>query len=176
LIIGLDLVLSDATRHHPGLTDRVAMMQCDQADRGQLQRVIDQFGGGFDIIIDDGGHTMEQQQVTLGFLFPFLKNDGLFFIEDLHTSKHFVEGHLYNPEKKATTLGMLHSLIETETVGHDIGYMLPEEAAYVEQHVASVNVHFRRDMEKRMPKQAAGSIFAALQKSPVSGGCGAPLL
>ena len=41
---------------------------------------------GFDIIIDDGGHTMEQQQVSFKTLFPLLKQGGIYVIEDLHTS------------------------------------------------------------------------------------------
>ena len=40
----------------------------------------------FDIIIDDGGHTMHQQQTSFETLFPRLKEGGLYVIEDLHTS------------------------------------------------------------------------------------------
>ena len=41
----------------------------------------------FDIILDDGGHTMLQQQLTLKVMFlDHLKEGGLFIIEDLHTS------------------------------------------------------------------------------------------
>ena len=39
-----------------------------------------------DIIIDDGGHTMNQQITTLKCCFPHLKNDGVFIVEDTHTS------------------------------------------------------------------------------------------
>lgn len=41
---------------------------------------------GFDIIIDDGGHTMKQQIETFKQLFPEMKSGGLYVIEDLHTS------------------------------------------------------------------------------------------
>jgi hypothetical protein len=40
----------------------------------------------FDIILDDGGHTMKQQQVTFGYLIDFVKPGGFFILEDLHTS------------------------------------------------------------------------------------------
>ena len=36
----------------------------------------------FDFIIDDGSHRPEHQQVSLGFLFKYLKDGGLYFIED----------------------------------------------------------------------------------------------
>jgi len=39
-----------------------------------------------DIVIDDGGHTMYQQEVTFETLFPHVSNDGVYLCEDLHTS------------------------------------------------------------------------------------------
>lgn len=40
----------------------------------------------FDIIIDDGGHTMQQQIVTLLKTYPKLKEGGTYLVEDTHTS------------------------------------------------------------------------------------------
>lgn len=40
----------------------------------------------FDIIIDDGGHTMNQQITSLKCLFPKLKDGGIYLCEDTHTS------------------------------------------------------------------------------------------
>jgi ubiquinone/menaquinone biosynthesis C-methylase UbiE len=42
--------------------------------------------GTFDIIIDDGGHTMNQQITTLNSMFPHLNDGGVFAVEDTHTS------------------------------------------------------------------------------------------
>ncbi|HSJ68828.1 MAG TPA: class I SAM-dependent methyltransferase [Anditalea sp.] len=39
-----------------------------------------------DILIDDGGHTMEQQIVTFEEMFDHVKDDGVYLAEDLHTS------------------------------------------------------------------------------------------
>ncbi len=39
-----------------------------------------------DILIDDGGHTMQQQIVTFEELFDMVKPDGVYLCEDLHTS------------------------------------------------------------------------------------------
>ncbi|NBW09207.1 MAG: hypothetical protein EBR82_14405 [Caulobacteraceae bacterium] len=47
--------------------------------------VLKQFEG-FDIVIDDGGHTMKQQIETFKQLFPTVRKGGLYVIEDLHTS------------------------------------------------------------------------------------------
>jgi len=40
----------------------------------------------FDFIVDDGGHTMEQQIQTFKSTFPRLKNGGVYICEDVHTS------------------------------------------------------------------------------------------
>jgi len=42
-------------------------------------------GDNFDIIIDDGGHTMKQQQISLKYLFNAVKPGGYYVLEDLHT-------------------------------------------------------------------------------------------
>jgi Methyltransferase domain len=57
----------------------------DQMDPDFLRRVAEEHGP-FDIIIDDGGHGMEQQIVTAETLFPLLKDGGVFLVEDSHTS------------------------------------------------------------------------------------------
>lgn len=40
----------------------------------------------FDIVIDDGGHRMDQQLTTLQYVFPHLKEGGVYVVEDTHTS------------------------------------------------------------------------------------------
>ncbi|TFV87770.1 class I SAM-dependent methyltransferase [Blastococcus sp. CT_GayMR16] len=57
----------------------------DQTDADFLRRVAGQHGP-FDIIIDDGGHEMQQQIVTTETLFPLLADGGVFLVEDTHTS------------------------------------------------------------------------------------------
>ena len=40
--------------------------------------------GPYDIIIDDGGHTPEEQMVTFEALWPYIAPGGIYVIEDLH--------------------------------------------------------------------------------------------
>ena len=42
--------------------------------------------GGYDVIVDDGGHTMKQQLASLRVLWPAVSSGGLYVIEDLQTS------------------------------------------------------------------------------------------
>lgn len=58
----------------------------NQESPEELQKVVAKTGGEFDIIIDDGGHTMNQQIVSFRTLFPYVKSGGIYIIEDLHTS------------------------------------------------------------------------------------------
>lgn len=42
--------------------------------------------GPFDIILDDGGHTMVQQLISFEYLYSHVRPDGLYVCEDIHTS------------------------------------------------------------------------------------------
>lgn len=39
-----------------------------------------------DLLLDDGGHTMNQQIVTFQQMFPHIREGGIYFCEDCHTS------------------------------------------------------------------------------------------
>lgn len=57
----------------------------DQEDPEFLMQVAKDHGP-FDVIIDDGGHTMSQQIVSAETLFPVLNDGGVYLVEDCHTS------------------------------------------------------------------------------------------
>ncbi len=42
--------------------------------------------GNIDIVLDDGGHTFEQQIITIENILPNIKDTGLIVVEDTHTS------------------------------------------------------------------------------------------
>ncbi len=65
--------------------DNVKILIGDQSDKIFLQSIIDTTQP-FDIIIDDGGHTMVQQINTFEVLYDHVKPGGVFLCEDLHTS------------------------------------------------------------------------------------------
>lgn len=72
--------------------------------------------GEFDIIIDDGGHTMVQQINSFKALFPFVKKGGFYVIEDLHSSywkAYGGHGTLERPKAgKNTCVEFLKQLVE----------------------------------------------------------------
>jgi SAM-dependent methyltransferase len=93
-------------------SDRIKTFVGDQANRSQLMAFVGQAGGGFDIILDDGGHHMNHQQVSLGFLFKYLKPGGYYVIEDVHMSlPQFWKGYGVWKDGRNSTLNMLFKLI-----------------------------------------------------------------
>ena len=80
-IIGVDINPQCAGLAEPGIEIVIG----DQEDPATHKRLRDRFGE-FDIVIDDGGHTMAQQIVTFQELYPAIKASGIYLAEDLHTS------------------------------------------------------------------------------------------
>ena len=82
----LHFIDKDTNNPNRYISSRAAYHFLDQADSQAIQQFIAQVGGNFDLIIDDGGHTMNQQITSFMELFPALKSGGIYVIEDLHTS------------------------------------------------------------------------------------------
>jgi hypothetical protein len=84
----------------------------DQADRGFWKNYLKD-KPKFDIIIEDGGHYMQQQIVTYEELYHHVSDDGVYLCEDLHTSYwNELGGGLNNPnsfiEYSKKFIDMLH--------------------------------------------------------------------
>jgi len=65
--------------------ERVEIFIGDQGDRAFLKQLREQIGT-VDILLDDGGHTMQQQQATFEELFSMVSENGVYMCEDMHTS------------------------------------------------------------------------------------------
>lgn len=64
--------------------DRIRTFVADQGDPGDLDAFLQAAGRPeFDIVIDDGSHRPDHQQVSLAFFLPRLKPHGVYVIEDL---------------------------------------------------------------------------------------------
>lgn len=116
----------------------------DQANREDLQMFVDSSGGKFDVIIDDGGHYMDHQQVSLGFLFEHLNEGGLFIIEDVHTSiPAYYDGFGRDSTLSNTTLKIFTDYIMTEDI--DSEYMTDEEKVYLETWIDYIEIYKRKN-------------------------------
>ena len=68
------------------LSNRSKLHMVDQSNPAQLTKYVQEVGGEFDIIIDDGSHMVEHQITSFRTLFPHLKSGGVYVIEDLFSS------------------------------------------------------------------------------------------
>lgn len=89
-------------------SDRIHTFVCDQTNHSLLNDLFSE--KDFDLIIDDGGHTMDQQQKSILSLFSKLKSNGFYIIEDLHTSLR--PGHYGVNNTSQTTLEFVKSLTD----------------------------------------------------------------
>lgn len=99
-------------------TDRATIFTGDQADVAFLNEFVTATTSGdqplFDIVIDDGGHTMNQQLTSLQHLWKIVKPGGIYFIEDLQTS--YWDGYGGDPstkdENKQTMMKYIYELAD----------------------------------------------------------------
>ncbi len=105
---------------------------CNQSDRDQLNNLAAKTYSQFDIIIDDGGHMMHQQQITLATMFKYLKSGGIFVIEDLHTSGN----PAYTRPGDTDTLQMLHNFNQTKQITSSC--MDSKEMSYLNKNIKEI--------------------------------------
>jgi hypothetical protein len=79
-VVGIDLC--DKTQFRE---PRIDIRQCDQTDAEALRQLSNEYSG-FDIIIDDGSHLNEHVITTFHILFPLLRPNGIYAIEDTQTA------------------------------------------------------------------------------------------
>lgn len=89
--------------------ERIRILIGDQGDRAFLRRLREEVGP-IDILIDDGGHTMEQQKATFEEIFPAVTENGIYICEDVHTSywREFAGGY----RKRTTFIEYAKDLVD----------------------------------------------------------------
>jgi hypothetical protein len=80
-IVGVDITPT-CKRFERG---RTRIVLADQSNVQELTALAVEHGP-FDIVIEDGSHMCEHQITSLRTLFPFVKPDGLYIVEDLQTN------------------------------------------------------------------------------------------
>ncbi len=103
------------------LSNKCTLKLVDQGNEQELLNFTKEVSCEFDVILDDGGHTMEQQITSFKTLFPFVKKGGIYIIEDLHTSywkEYGAYGTLKNPKSgPGTAVRFLQNLIDDINFG-----------------------------------------------------------
>jgi hypothetical protein len=119
-------------------TDRIDVFITNQEKPEDLR----QLPKNLDLIIDDGGHTMLQQQLTFKILFlENLKNGGIYILEDLHTSlpKYFEE---FESNEHNNTLQLLRDL-KTKKISESSKYFITnDEFQELLENINSIELHY----------------------------------
>lgn len=104
-IIGVD-ILPDCKQFED---DQIKIYIGSQSDINFLNELIEK-EGPFDIILDDGGHHMDQQVTSFKYLYKHLNDGGVYLCEDLHTNywKEFEGGY----KQQNTFIEMTKNLID----------------------------------------------------------------
>jgi hypothetical protein len=71
---------------------------------------IDLAESSFDIIVDDGGHTMQQQTTSLIHLLFKVRSGGIYVIEDLETS--YITSYDGGYGKNSTTIELIKRIVD----------------------------------------------------------------
>jgi hypothetical protein len=97
----------------------------DQEDRDFLRSLVAQTGP-IDVVIDDGGHTMGQQIATFEEVYPRLTDNGVYLVEDVHTSywKRYGGGH----RREGTFIEYAKALVDQLNAWHsrEPGFVVDE--------------------------------------------------
>lgn len=91
---------------------RVRTIKGDQSDRDFLRRMAEEHGP-FDIIVDDGSHFNAHVLASFEALFPYVKDGGIYAVEDLQTAYWpSWGGSAENTAAPSTSIGFLKGLID----------------------------------------------------------------
>lgn len=71
--------------------DRFTYANCDAYEFSNVEEVKNLFPEGFDIVFDDGPHTLDSQKKCIEYYLPLLKDGGTMFIEDVQKVEDFEE-------------------------------------------------------------------------------------
>ena len=85
IIIGIDLNPNAKNFEQYGFEIHIGDQADDQFWVGFYEEIHQRYGG-VDILLDDGGHTFEQQIITVASSIPWIRDNGLIVVEDTHTS------------------------------------------------------------------------------------------
>jgi hypothetical protein len=103
-IIGIDVY--DKTHFRE---ERIDIRRCDETDSESLRHLSSEYGG-FDIVIDDGSHVNENVVKTFHLLFPLLRPNGIYVVEDTQTAYWpSLGGGIGNPQ---TSMAFFKGLVD----------------------------------------------------------------
>jgi hypothetical protein len=127
----------DINDHKGMANDRIQISVINQENENDLRSL----PKDYDIIIEDGGHTMLQQQTSLKVLFvENLKPGGTYVLEDLHTSEHYYWNGYAGSDNKNNTIRLLFDL-KNGYISEGSNYFInQDEFNKLLEHIESIDI------------------------------------
>lgn len=97
---------------------RIKTFECDSGDHTMMVQLVKDLPR-IDIVIDDGGHTMEQQITAFEVLYPCISDKGIYLCEDTHTC--FFPEYGGGPNRKKTFMAVMKKYIDQLSAFHSRG-------------------------------------------------------
>lgn len=132
-IVGIDI--NPGCKQHEQIDKNIHVRIGDQSDPIFLQSLIDEFGD-FDLILDDGSHHVAHVNKTFQFLYPKLKDGGIYFIEDTHAA--YWDSHGGNINITESINNVAKELIDSINADHTRGQKTPD---YFTKNVRCMSVY-----------------------------------
>jgi len=108
IYVGIDI--DDKCKKHENITNNTFIEIGSQDNVNFLEYVSKKYGP-FDFILDDGSHIQKHMIFSFNHLFPYLKSEGVYVIEDSVTS-YWEEVYEGGFRKKGTCIEYLKELID----------------------------------------------------------------
>ena len=134
-IYGIDIV--DKTALSSG---RIKVFQCSQTDRERLTALARDIGP-FDFVVDDGSHRSEHQIESFRILWPFVKDGGVYVVEDVQTSywPYFGGGVLGTREYGGSCMSFFKTLADSVNLPEFLEPPAPE--AELQETIGAIAFH-----------------------------------
>jgi SAM-dependent methyltransferase len=132
-IVGIDI--NPDCRDHEQVDKNIFVRIGDQSNEEFLQSLIDEFGE-FDLILDDGSHHVDHVNRTFQYLYPNLKDGGIYFIEDTHAAYWSSHGGSINASESINNVAK--DMIDSINADHARGQKTPD---YYTKNVKCMTVY-----------------------------------
>lgn len=114
---------------------RFEYFQADQTDVQAVSNVILKYHEFF-MIVDDASHVPEDQQFTLGYMFPFVEEGGWYVIEDLKCRR----SHSTRLPQCKKTIPVLQKYIKTAGL-FDSPALNENQKMYLRDHIKNIKIY-----------------------------------
>ena len=132
-IVGIDI--NPDCRNHEQTDKNIFVRIGDQSNEKFLQDLIDEFAE-FDLILDDGSHHVDHVNRTFQYLYPKLKDGGIYFIEDTHAAYWSSHGGSINAPESINNVAK--DMVDSINADHARGQKTPD---YYTKNVKCMTVY-----------------------------------